>query len=187
MPASETTVLLHAASDGDADAAERLLPLVYDELRRISQSYLDAEPGVVTVSATGLVHEAYLRLIGSGDWADRVHFVAVASRAMRRILVSRARARNAQKRGGGRPVTLVVEPADGAPDVSDVLAIDDALERLAARDSDLARVVELRFFGGLGTAEIAHATGVSERTAARQWVRARAYLRADLNADAHVS
>lgn len=139
----------------------------------------------MTVSATGLVHEAYLKLLDSAEFADRSHFFAVASRVMRQILCDRARARNASKRGGGeRQVTLVTHPVgdgeqEGAADR--VLALDDALRRLAARDADLAQLVELRFFGGLEMAEAAEVLGVSRRTASRYWVRARAYLRADLD------
>ena len=179
---TDATVLLHAARDGDTDASTRLLPLVYAELRKLSQSRIDAEPGVVTISATGLVHDAYLKLVGTGDWADRVHFMAVAARAMRQILTDRARARTASKRGGSqRAVTLVHSGvSDDAPLIDDVLAVDAALDRLATRDAELARVVELRFYGGLEIDEVAEATGVSPRTAARRWGKAKAYLRADL-------
>ena len=177
---ADTTVLLHATRDGDAEASARLLPLVYAELRRISQARIDAEPGVVTVSATGLVHEAYLKLVGAGDWADRVHFMAVASRAMRQILTDRARARTADKRGGPDRAVTLRHDLVGDDGAGDVLALDAALDRLARRDAELARVVELRFFGGLEVAEVAEALGVSPRTAARMWARAKAYLRADL-------
>lgn len=178
----ETTALLHAARDGDADASAQLLPLVYAELRKLSQHRIDAEPGPVTVSATGLVHEAYLKLVGSGDWTDRVHFMAVAARAMRQILTDRARARAADKRGGSqRVVTLPIDLAtDDEQSIDDVLAVDAALDRLAARDATLARVVELRFFGGLTVDEAAEALSVTPRTVARQWAKAKAYLRADL-------
>lgn len=179
MPPPNTTALLSAARRGDARAADLLLPRVYAELRRLAQAQVSAEPGVVTVSATGLVHEAYLKLVEGGDWADRSHFLAVASRAMRQVLTDRARSRSAQKRGGGaRPATLV-DHLVGTEDAADrVLAVDAALDRLAAHDAGLAQVVELRFFGGLTTDEAAEALGVSPRTAARRWARAKAHLRA---------
>lgn len=180
-----TTALISAARGGNSRAADLLFRHVYDELRRLSQARIGSEPGAVTISATGLVHEAYLKLLDSDEWADRTHFLAVASRAMRQILCDRARARNAVKRGGAdRPVTLVPHleaPAEGEADAADrVLALDDALERLAKRDADLAQLVELRFFGGLEMTEAAEVLGLSRRTATRHWARARAYLRADL-------
>ncbi|WP_412068114.1 ECF-type sigma factor [Rubrivirga sp. IMCC43871] len=183
MPSAKTTILLRASRDGDARASDALFERVYGELRRLAQSRIDAEPGVVTISATGLVHDAYLKLVDGGDWADRSHFTAVAARAMRQILTDRARARNAAKRGGSaRPVTLEVDlvvlpvsPAD------QVLAIDAALGTLARRDARLAQLVELRFFGGLDAAEAARTLGVSVRTAARDWGRAKAHLHTLLN------
>lgn len=181
---NETTALLVAAREGDGRAADRLFPRVYDELRQLAQSRVCAEPGSVTLSATGLVHEAYLKLVNGGGWQDRDHFIALASSAMRRVLVDRARARQRLKRGGGaRAVTLdpAVVSADAAPH-DDILAVDAALDRLAARDEQLARLVELRFFGGLEVGEAARILGVSDRTAARLWIRARAHLRALLDA-----
>ena len=175
-----TTALLQASREGDARASDTLFQQVYDELRRRAQARIDAEPGVVTVSATGLVHEVYLKLIDGGDWADRSHFTAVAARAMRQILTDRARARSAAKRGGrARPVTLDAEVAGLADTPSEeVLAVDQALEVLAQRDARLAQLVELRFFGGLEVAEAAEVLGVSARTAARDWARAKAHLHA---------
>lgn len=179
---NETTSLLQAARDGDARAADRLFARVYDELRRLAQGRVGAEAGCVTLSATGLVHEAYLKLVDGGGWADRDHFLAVASTAMRRVLVDRARARHRLKRGGGqRPVTLH-DDLD-APDIApsqDVLAVDAALDRLAEHDARLAQLVELRFFGGLEVGEAARVLDVSDRTAARLWARARAHLHAFL-------
>ena len=181
MQAPATTALLSAAGDGDSRAADLLFDRVYDELRRLSQAQIGAEPGVVTISATGLVHEAYLKLIGADGWANRGHFVAVAARAMRQVLTDRARARMAEKRGGGAAAVTLVTGHLGTEQVADdVLAVDAALDRLAARNVDLARLVELRFFGGLEVAEAADVLGVSSRTAARQWARAKAHLRADL-------
>lgn len=180
VTATETTALLHAVRDGDARAADALLPHVYVELRRLAQARIAAEPGAVTVSATGLVHEAYLKLVGGGAWEDRAHFTAVAARAMRQILTDRARARQAAKRGGGaQPITLQ-DTLVGEAVPERVLAVDEALETLAARDADLARIVEMRFFGGLTVAEIAEATGVSRRTVTRDWARAKAFLHAIL-------
>ncbi len=184
MP-DDTTALIAAARDGDSRASDLLFQAVYDELRRLSQARLSAEPGVVTVSATGLVHEAYLRLLDSKEWADRAHFLAVASRVMRQILCDRARARTAGKRGGkDRPATLVPDLDGAAADpeaaADQVLALDAALRRLSQRDAGLAHLVELRFFGGLDMSEVADVLGVTRRTATRHWARARAYLRADL-------
>ena len=183
----ETTALLSAVRKGEARAADRLFSRLYDELRRLSGIYVAAEPHGATLSATGLVHEAYLKLITGGDWVDRAHFMAIAARAMRQILTDRARARRASKRGGeARAITLDhdllgAHLAGAAPDAHEhVLAIDAALERLSARDEDLGRLVELRFFGGLEVREVAEVLGVSARTAARQWARAKAHLRAEL-------
>lgn len=178
MDPEVTTALLQAAREGDASAADALLPHVYDELRRLAQARVSAEPGVVTVSATGLVHEAYLKLVANGKWEDRAHFLAVASRAMRQILTDRARARQAQKRGG-RELTVTLADSLGVADDSlpeQILAVDQALDRLAAHEPDLARFVEMRFFGGMTVAEVAEANGVTRRTATRQWTRAKAYL-----------
>ena len=175
---NETTALLVAAREGDGRAADRLFPRVYDELRRLAQGRVNVEPGSVTLSATGLVHEAYLKLADGGGWADRDHFLALASSAMRLVLVDRARARGRIKRGGGdRPATLRpdLDAAHTTPH-EEVLAVDAALERLAGLDERLAQLVELRFFGGLEVGEAARVLGVSDRTAARLWVRARAHL-----------
>lgn len=182
MTPTDTTLLLRAAGDGDARAADRLFSRVYAELRRLSQSRINEEPGGVTISATGLVHEAYLKLVDGDGWADRSHFLSVAARAMRQILTDRARARCAAKRGGAdREVTLSAGLAAPCHTTDEeVLAVDAALDRLSARDERLARLVELRFFGGLEVDEAADALGISPRTAARAWARAKAHLRADL-------
>lgn len=179
--------MLLAARQGEARAVDLLFDRLYDELRRLSSGYLAAESPGVTLSATDLVHEAYLKLITTGDWQDRAHFMAIAARAMRQILIDRARARRASKRGGDvRAVTLDYDllgapHAEAESDAHEhVLAIDAALEHLATRDTHLARVVELRFFGGLEVREVAEVLGLSERTAARQWARAKAHLRAEL-------
>ena len=186
MPDSRTLALLASAKRGDARAADALFERVYDDLRRLSQDRLNDEPGNVTISATGLVHESYLKLIHEGDWTDRTHFMAVAARAMRQILTDRARARNALKRGGNeRPETLNTRVASGvtADDpLADVLAVDHALTRLGARSADLAKLVELRFFAGLTNNEAAEILGVTPRTATRMWARAKAHLRLSLDA-----
>jgi RNA polymerase sigma factor (TIGR02999 family) len=176
--ASDATLLLRAARAGDGRASDSLFQEVYDELRRLAQSRIAAEPGIVTISATGLVHDAYLKLVDGDDWADRAHFMAVAARAMRQILTDRARARNADKRGGAvRAVTLDADVVGAAETTAaQVLAVDHALDRLARRDARLAQLVELRFFGGLEVAEAAEALGVSVSTAARDWARAKAHL-----------
>ena len=136
----------------------------------------------MTLSATGLVHEVYLKLIRSGGWSDRAHFMAVAARAMRQILTDRARARSAQKRGGNQKAITLHDDLNIAESTAtdQILAVDGALNRLAVRDAELARVVELRFFGGMEIAEIADVLGVSQRTVARKWARAKAHLRSDL-------
>ena len=179
-PPYDTLALLSAVRSGDERAADRLFDVVYDDLRRLAHRRIGSQPGAVTISATGLVHEAYLKMVDGGDWADRAHFLAVAARAMREILIDRARARNAAKRGGGsRPVTLDADLVGTEDDVlGQVLALNDALDRLAALDHDLAQMVELRFFGGLDVEDAAEVQGVSVRTAARRWARARAHLRA---------
>ena len=184
---AETTTLLSAVRNGESRASERLFVCVYNELRRLAQTYITAEQHGVTISATGLVHEAYLKLVAGGDWTDRAHFMAVAARAMRQILIDRARARSTAKRGGAaRAITLDYNllgaslPENEHDALEQVLAVDAALERLSARDEQLGRLVELRFFGGLEVREVAEVLGISERTAARCWARAKAHLLADL-------
>ncbi len=187
LPGAETTALPAAHRGGAAGAASDLFVRVYAELRRLSQAYLAAEPCGATLSATGLVHEAYLKLVPGGDWSDRAHFMAVAARAMRQVLIDRARARKAHKRGSGaRAVTLDFDllgagtPAGEHDAAERLLAIDEALEQLWRRNEQLGRLVELRFFGGLEVGEAAAVLGISDRTAARYWTRARAHLLAEL-------
>lgn len=182
MLPTETTVLLHRVRDGDARALDTLLPHVYDELRRLSERRIRRQSGNVTLSATGLVHEAYLKLAGGGDWNDRAHFMAIAARAMRQILTDRARARAADKRGGANRAVTLHDDLVGGDEVSldQILAVDAALERLAAHDERLARLVELRFYGGMEVDEAAAVLGTSPRTTARDWARAKAYLRSFL-------
>jgi RNA polymerase sigma-70 factor, ECF subfamily len=165
----------------DADHAEfdRLFAALYPDLRLIARRHLRRERVDHTLSPTGLVHEAYLRLEHRSEipWHDRQRFLAFISRAMRRILVDHARRRVSAKRGGGEhPITLRTGAVVVHPRSNDLLALDDALARLGARDPRLERLVECRFFGGLSVAETAAALGISLRTAERDWTRARAYL-----------
>jgi RNA polymerase sigma factor (TIGR02999 family) len=175
--------LLGRVRRGERAATDELMTLVYDDLRRLADRYLSREPPGQTLQPTALVHEAYLRLAGSDqDWRDRAHFFGAAARAIRRILLDRARARRSARRGGGRE-TLSIETAEevalGGPEI-DVLVLDEALERLAELDAAKARVIELRFFGGLGVAETAEVLGVSPSTVARDWRFARAWLHREL-------
>jgi len=174
---SPVTDLLLRWSGGDIAAREELIPLVYNELRRIAKRCLAAQPHN-TLQSTALVHEAYLRLAGNSiRWEDRVHFFAVAAQLMRRILVDHSRMKRAQKRGG-ESVTLVLDEnlAASADRELDLVALDDALNALAAIDERQARLVELRFFGGLSIEETAHALEISPATVKREWATARLWL-----------
>ena len=176
----DVTDLLRLWSGGDEVAFEHLIPLVYDELHRMALRYLSGERSTVSLQATALVNEVCLRLLGWDQvrWQNRGHFFGVSAQMMRRVLVDIARRRRADRRGGPRAVRVPLEGIDVAavePD-ADLVAIDDALERLAAEDSRKARVVELRFFGGLSMEETAQALGVSLRTASNDWAFARAWL-----------
>lgn len=179
----QVTDLLSAWTGGDASALERLIPIVYGELRAIAGLVFRRERGDHTLQPTAVVHEAFLKLAG-GDvpFRDRVHFFAVAAQAMRQVLVDHARARVAAKRGGGATrIELGEVPAGGADRaLADVLAVDQALERLAALDADQARIVELRYFGGLTVEETAEVLGVSAPTVKRDWRLARAFLAREL-------
>ena len=172
----EVTRLLQAAVGGDQDALDRLVPLVYEDLRRLAHRQLGREGGGHTLQTTGLVHEAYLKLAGGagGGAVNRAHFLAIAARAMRQVLVDYARRRKAEKRGGGA-ISVTLNDGEQGMEVSsdDLLALDDVLEQLEPRQR---QVVELRFFGGLEEKDIAEALGVSERTVRRDWVKARAWL-----------
>jgi RNA polymerase sigma factor (TIGR02999 family) len=176
--------LLARAKSGDDKAVSALLPLVYDELRRLAASYLRRERPGQTLQATALVHEAYVRLIGEGKrpWQDRAHFVAIAALSMRQILVERARRRQAAKRGGDpERITLDehvlgVGPSHG-PDHLDLVSLDAALDRLAAEQPRQAKIVELRYFGGLSVEECAETLQISPATVKRDWTLARAWLK----------
>jgi RNA polymerase sigma factor (TIGR02999 family) len=173
------TSLLARAQHGDRQATDELMPLVYDELRQLADRYLAGERRGATLQPTALVHEAYLRLIGSdgAGWENRAHFFGAAARAIRRILIDQARARHAARRGGDRPLRLDTDAPIVRPGPTlDVLALDEALEKLTSIDPQKARVVELRFFAGLSVDETAAALGVSASTVARDWVFARTWL-----------
>ena len=173
------TVLLERARSGDREALATLLPLVYDELRRIARAQMRRERPGQTLNSTGLVHEAWLRLSASSHLAphNRAHFLAIAANAMRQILVERARARHAAKRGGHRErVTLNEAVLPGPEPDLDVLAVDAALEKLAALDPEQARLVELRYFGGLSVEETAVALDISAETVMRDWKFAKSWL-----------
>jgi RNA polymerase sigma factor (TIGR02999 family) len=180
------TELLHAWGAGDVGASEVLIPLVYAELRRQARRALRRESEGHTLQATALVHEAWLRLDGQHDvrWESRTQFLAVAAQMMRRVLVDHARTRRALKRGaGGTQVTLgVAANAVAVPDEVDVLALDEALARLATLDPRKARLVELRYFAGLSIPEASAALGISQATAGREWAVARMWLRRELEA-----
>jgi RNA polymerase sigma factor (TIGR02999 family) len=178
----DITQLLDAAAEGDPHAAAELLPLVYDELRRLAAARLAREDPGQTLDATALVHEAYLRLVGQGQersYRDRGHFFAAAARAMRRILVDNARRKHNRKHGGGLHRRPLVEGPAPEPD-EELLALDVALDRLAVLDPLKARLVELRYFAGLSGDQAAAALGISPSTADRHWAYARAWLQAEV-------
>lgn len=179
----EVTQLLERWASGDASALDDLTPLVYNELRNVADAYLRRERPDHTLQTTALVNEAYLRLIGQkrGRWESRKHFFGIAARLMRHVLVDYARKYNAEKRGAGC-VTVTLEHYDEVADTPDVdiLAVHEALERLARFDEQQARIVELRFFGGLSIRETAATIGIGHATIEREWNMARAWLRDEL-------
>lgn len=178
--AGRITRLLHDVRDGDGQAFGALLPLVYDDLKRIADRQLRRERQGHTLHATALVHEAYMKLADQArlDWQDRAHFLGIAARAMRQILIDYARRRNAEKRGGGwNRTTLAGKPFALDVDAEELIALDEALDQLDERQR---QIVEFRFFGGMTEQEIAEVLGVSDRTVRREWVKARAWLYATL-------
>ena len=185
-PTHTATELFQSWRTGNEGALNELLPLVYEELRRVARRHLQSERGGHTLQTTALIHEAYLRLIDQGpkNVQNRAHFVAVTSHLMRQILVDHARERLAQKRNGGCRITLsenLIEEIGGAQSREiDVLAIDNALTRLSALDAQQARVVELRYFGGLSIRETSQALDISEATVKREWATARAWLHREM-------
>jgi RNA polymerase sigma-70 factor, ECF subfamily len=183
----EVTQLLRDWRNGDATAFDRLLPLVYDELRRLAGHYMRGERADHTLQTSALLHEAYLRLIEHEgiDWQNRAHFFGVAAQAMRRVLVDYARTRNYQKRGGKAAQVSLEEAATLAAERgAEVIALDEALQSLAKLDPRKSRVVELRYFGGLSVAETAEALGISVATMMRDWNLARVWLLREMSRSA---
>jgi len=182
----DVTQILHEWSGGDRNAPERLMPLVYDEMRRLARAFLARERGAHTFQPTALVNEAYLRLVDQTrvNWQNRAHFYGIASSMMRRVLVDHARAHAADKRGGAAihlsldDVQVPIEQR-----AADFVALDEALERLSQFDERKCRVVEMRFFGGLSDEEIAEVLGVTTRTVLRDWKTARLWLYRELSTD----
>lgn len=186
-PAGTVTLLLRRFGDGDRDALDQLMPMLYTDLKRLAQRQLRREHHRSTLDTGGLVHEAYFKLIDSekAQPRDRAHFLALCGRAMRQVVIDQARRRNAAKRGGvERPVTLDENFAANQLRIDEALAIDAALERLARHDPRLVQVVECRFFAGLTEDETATALGLTSRTVQRDWRRARAWLLLDLGGTA---
>ena len=173
------TALLGACAEGEVDAFDRLMPLVYDDLRRMAHNQLHRERAEHTLATTDVVHEAYLLLVDqeSASWRDRAHFFAVASRVMRHILVDYARQRGAQKRGGGAIRVPLNEEVDGQDSRTvELLDLHEALENLGRNDAHLERIVEYRFFGGMSMVDTAEALKTPLRSVERDWARAKAYL-----------
>jgi RNA polymerase sigma factor (TIGR02999 family) len=180
----EISQLLRAWSNGDKDALEKLMPLVYDQLRQIARRHMDRQGAGHTLQTTALIHEAYLRLVDQKEahWQNRAHFFAVAARAMRHILVDYARARHAAKRGGETRLLSLDEAAAVSEErTSELVALDDALENLAAVDRRKCQVVELRYFGGLSVEETAEVLKISPETVMRDWRLARTWLLRELS------
>jgi len=185
-PVNEVTRLLKAIQAGDAGSSEALLPLVYEELRKLAASHMARERPGQTLQPTALVHEAYLRLIGGNDvdWNNRGHFFGAAAQAMRRILVEQARRRGRIKRGGDLQRVPLEDLPDGRnTDEIDFVVLDEALRRMELEDERMARVVMLRFFAGLSVEDTAEVMGVSPMTVKRDWSCAKAWLYDELNAD----
>lgn len=181
---AHATELLTKAKAGDPASAERLLPLVYDELHHLAERFLRREVANHTLQPTALVHEAYLRLVEQDrvDWQGRTHFFAVGARIMHRLLIDHGRNRKRAKRGGGwLRITLAPEVAPASGVELDAMAVHEAIEKLEKLDPRQARLVELRFFSGLSMAEIAEVLGVSKRTAEADWTHARAWLARELS------
>lgn len=180
----DVTQLLNAASRGDLEAAEPLMVAVYDDLKNIAQAHMRAESEGHTWQPTALVHEAYMRLVDQSrvEWNGRTHFLAVASRVMRRLLIDHARRKKTARRGGGRHITLLDQHAATQSDPLELLALDAALDKLAAVKERPARTVELRYFGGLEIKEVAEVLDVSEMTVKRDWNYAKAWLYREMTA-----
>ena len=186
MPAqsAEITRLVERWSDGEEDALDLLIEVVYDDLKGIARRHLSLGAHDAVLDTTGLVHEAYLKLAGAGkgSWPSRAHFFAFCSKAMRRLLIDHARAGSAAKRGGTRvQVTLSDDAASVEAEILDILSVEQALVRLEARSTRMAQIVECRFYGGMSVLETAEALSASPRTVEREWARARAYLLATMS------
>lgn len=182
-PDHDVTRLLHELSGGDESALERLVPVIYDELRAIASREMRRERGEHTLQATALVHEAFLKLVDRPDlsWESRAHFLNLAAQAMRRIMVDHARRRGRKKRGDGAVrVTLEEALVGGGEEGPDLTDVDDALERLGRKDPRKAKVVELRFFAGLSVPETARVLDISEATVKREWQFAKAWIQREL-------
>ena len=181
---SDVTRILNAAAQGDSGAASELLPLVYEELRRLAAAKMASENPGQTLQATALVHEAWLRLTGDENrkWNDRTHFFAAAAEAMRRILVDNARRKRAQRHGGGQQRVELTDVALAAPNDDQILAVNEALEKLAAQDKQKAELVKLRYFVGMTIEEAAEVLGISAPTVKRHWTYARAWLAEEIRA-----
>ena len=185
----EVTALLSAWRGGDSDALEKLIPVVYEDLRHLAAHYMRSEGAGHTLQTTALVHEAYLRLTREQGrtWENRAHFFAVAAHVMRNLLVDHARAATREKRGGGAAHVALDQAASLTSDEPAVLlALDDALLRLAEVDPRASRIVELRYFVGLSNEEVAQAIGITEKTVRRDWSAARAWLQAELRSQSRV-
>jgi len=174
----DVTRLLVDWGNGDQAALDELIPLVYDELRRMAGRYMRRESKGHTLQTSALVNEAYLRLVDqkSVQWQNRAHFFGVAAHLMRRILVDHARSRSRAKRGGGAQMVSLAEQAVTSKEVADVIALDDALKNLAEMDPRKSQIVEMKFFGGLTTEEVAEVLKVTSRTVEREWRKAKAWL-----------
>lgn len=181
---AEITRLVERWSDGEEDALDLLIEVVYDDLKGIARRHLSLGAHDAVLDTTGLVHEAYLKLAGAGkgSWPSRAHFFAFCSKAMRRLLIDHARAGSAAKRGGTRvQVTLSDDATSVEAEILDILSVEQALVRLEARSTRMAQIVECRFYGGMSVLETAEALSASPRTVEREWARARAYLLATMS------
>jgi RNA polymerase sigma factor (TIGR02999 family) len=182
MQNEEVTILLEQMSAGDGSAPERLLPLVYDDLRRLARAFFANEKSDHTLQATALVHEAYIRLVNweNVSWQNRAHFFSVAAEVMRKILIDHARRKNAQKRDGGQKIMLDEAVSFSNDKELDLIALDQALKDLEKLDPRQAKIVELRFFGGLSIPETAYVLKTSETTIKREWTFAKAWFQREL-------
>jgi RNA polymerase sigma-70 factor, ECF subfamily len=183
-PGDNVTLLLAQLREGNREAASQLIPLIYNEMRRMAGAYMQRERPGHTLQPTALVHEAYMRLAGGqqGPWQNRAHFFAIAAHVMRQVLVDHARRRHSRKRGGAnvQKIDIDAEALIGAENIEDVIALDEALDRLAKLDPRQSRLVELRFFAGLDVEQLAEVLGVSPTTIKREWRSARAWLHGEL-------